>query len=166
MNTLTLQWQEGNKYITQHLESQPSSKNPGTTRLGRDPQQCDIVLIPNSVSRLHAEIFFDSQQQVFYIRNLSEKIALRVDDKVLKTREIISLKTGNMIFLGEQKLEVLNINTAVNINVNNNNSTPIEALQCSKCGKVLPKEKQKQMCDFCGKSLVDAVSVLVFAAKK
>ena len=163
MNTLTLQWQEGNKNITQHISPEQPSKNPGSIRIGRDPQQCDIVLTPNSVSRLHAEILFDAKQQTFYIRNYSAKSPTRVDDKLIKTGEITSLNTGNIIFLGEQQLQVLNVNIIANIPSSKN---PVYALQCSKCGKVLPREKEKQMCDGCGKSLVDAMSVLVFAAKK
>lgn len=73
MNSLTLQWQDAGKDNTQKIYEQQPSKNQGTVRIGRDPVRCDIVLNHPTVSGLHIEIYFHSQQQCFVIRNLREQ---------------------------------------------------------------------------------------------
>ncbi|QLE54247.1 FHA domain-containing protein [Nostoc sp. TCL26-01] len=113
MNALTLQWHDAGENKTQQIYEQELSKNknPGSIRIGRDPLRCDIVLTNPTVSGLHIEIFFDSQQQNFYIRNLRSQNPPVINGEQLIQGEQ-ALKQGSIIFLGQAKLEV----TAVNVN--------------------------------------------------
>lgn len=111
MNALTLQWFDAGQNRTQQIYEQQPSKNPGTIRIGRDPFQCDIVLTNPTVSGLHVEIFFNSQQQSFYIRNLRSQNPPLVDGQQLPQGEK-PLNQGSVFYLGQVQLQV----TAVNIN--------------------------------------------------
>ncbi|MBD2347109.1 FHA domain-containing protein [Anabaena subtropica] len=111
MNALTLQWHDAGQDKTQQIYEQQPSKNPGTVRIGRDPLRCDIVLTNPTVSGLHIEIFFNSQQQNFYIRNLRSQNPPLVDGQQLLQGEK-PLNQGSLIYLGQAKLQV----TTVTIN--------------------------------------------------
>lgn len=111
MNALTLQWHDAGQNKTQNIYERQPSKNPGTVRIGRDPLRCDIVMINPTVSGLHVEIFFHSQQQNFYIRNLREPNPPLVDGNQLFQGEV-PLKEGSVIYLGQLELKVI----AVTIN--------------------------------------------------
>lgn len=127
MNSLTLQWYDAEqlKIQVQKIEipefstpevqaqefqvqkryKQQSSKNPGTYRIGRDPSRCDLVLGNPTVSGLHVEIFFDSQLQGFFIRNLRQSNPPLVDDQQLLDN-VLPLFEGSTIYLGQQELKV------------------------------------------------------------
>ncbi|MBD2363074.1 FHA domain-containing protein [Anabaena minutissima FACHB-250] len=111
MNALTLQWHDAGQNKTQQIYEQQPSKNPGTVRIGRDPLQCDIVLTNPTVSGLHIEVFFNTQQQNFYIRNLRSQNPPLIDGQQLIQGERL-LNQGSIIYLGQVQLQV----TAVNIN--------------------------------------------------
>ncbi len=141
MNSLTLQWYDAEqlKVQVQKIEipefptpefqaqefqaqefqaqkryNQQSSKNLGTYRIGRDPSRCDLVLGNPTVSGLHVEIFFDSQQQGFFIRNLRQSNPPLVDGKQLLDN-VLPLFEGSTIYLGQQELKVAEISiTKVN----------------------------------------------------
>ena len=105
MNALTLQWHDAGQNKTQNIYEQQPSKNPGTVRIGRDPLRCDIVVSNPTVSGLHVEIFFHSQQQRFLIRNLRSQNPPLVDGKQLVQGEM-PLKEGSVIYLGQMQLQV------------------------------------------------------------
>lgn len=112
MNSLTLQWYdtdqlkvEVQKVQVQKIYEQQPSKNVGTFRIGRDPLRCDLVLGNPTVSGLHVEIFFDSQQQGFFIRNLRQSNPPLVDGKQL-FEDTLPLFEGSTIYLGQQELTV------------------------------------------------------------
>ncbi|MBK1987467.1 FHA domain-containing protein [Sphaerospermopsis aphanizomenoides BCCUSP55] len=177
MNVLTLQWQEAGQNRTQQVYEQQPSKNPGTCRIGRDPSRCDIVLTHPTVSGLHIEIFFDSQQQRFYIRNLREPNPPQVNSQPLVKGEM-PLSQGSIIYLGQQSLQV------TEVSINSFPATvivqppvqpkhhqhkqpiptqpnPVYGLECPKCHKVSPPENLQIGCPWCGTSLAAAVSVLI-----
>lgn len=118
MNSLTLQWYDadqskaqgqqvqGQKVQAQKIYEHQSSKNIGTFRIGRDPLRCDLVLGNPTVSGLHVEIFFDSQQQGFLIRNLRQSNPPVVDGKQL-LENTLPLSEGSIIHLGQQELKVV-----------------------------------------------------------
>jgi hypothetical protein len=180
MNALTLQWYDAGKSRTQQIYEQQPSKNTGTFRIGRDPQRCDILLNDPTVSGLHVEIFFNSQQQRFYIRNLREANPPQIDGKLLPKGEM-QLNEGSIIYLGQQQLQVTkiainNIPTTILIPPqqppvqpayhHHKKSPPtqpklIYGLQCFKCHKVSPPENMQVGCPWCGTSLAGAISVLV-----
>ncbi|AFY33970.1 FHA domain-containing protein [Calothrix sp. PCC 7507] len=101
MNALTLQWHDAGQDKTQKIYEQP-------VRIGRDPSQCDIVVSNGTVSGLHVAIFFHSQQQKFYIRNLREPNPPLVDGQQLFHGEM-PLKEGSVIYLGQMEFKVTNI---------------------------------------------------------
>ncbi|QIR36941.1 FHA domain-containing protein [Tolypothrix sp. PCC 7910] len=111
MNALTLQWHDAGQDRTQNIYEQQPSKNPGTVRIGRDPLRCDIVFSNPTVSGLHVEIFFNSQQQKFYIRNLRSQNPPLVDKQQLTQGEL-PLREGSIIQLGQMEVRV----TAILIN--------------------------------------------------
>lgn len=186
MNALTLQWHDAGQNKIQNIYEQQPSKNPGTVRIGRDPRQCDIVVTNPTVSGLHVEIFFQNQQQCFYIRNLRSPNPPLVDGKQLVQGEM-PLSEGSLIYLGQMKLQV----TAVTINSipatiltpppppvaqpkpqlnlghhHHQQSSPthprgIYALECPRCHKISPAENLQVGCPWCGTSLAAAASVLV-----
>jgi pSer/pThr/pTyr-binding forkhead associated (FHA) protein len=163
MNSLTLQWQETDQNRTQQIYEQQVTKKPGTCRIGRDPAQCDIVLTHPTVSGLHIEIFFNSQQQRFYIRNLREPNPPQIDGKPLVKGEI-ALSQGSIIYLGQQQLQITvisvsNIPATVIVkppiqamNHHQKQPTPTQpnpqvyGLQCPKCHKVCPPENLQIGC--------------------
>jgi pSer/pThr/pTyr-binding forkhead associated (FHA) protein len=113
MNELTLEWVETNNGIdrrrSQVIGDRQPSKNFGTVRIGRDPQQCDIVVNHQTVSRLHVEIFFHQQQQSFYLRNQSQSNPALVDGQSVARGEV-PLRVGSNILLGQLSLTVINVN--------------------------------------------------------
>ncbi|HAA29404.1 MAG TPA: serine/threonine protein kinase [Cyanobacteria bacterium UBA8553] len=105
VHELTLGWSEAGRRRTQSIRNQQASKNPGTVRIGSDPAQCDIVLSEPTVSGLHAEFFFNSQQERFYLRNLHQSNPVIVDGQYLPVGEV-ALNQGSNIRLGQLVLRV------------------------------------------------------------
>ena len=190
MNALTLQWHDAGQQKTQQISDHQASRNPGTFRIGRDPVQCDLVLSDVTVSRLHIEIFFNQQQQNFYIRNLKQGNPPLVDGQQLFQGEI-PLRQGSAIRLG-QNTEIRVTAVATNAiaativapptppahnhqhpvptppvksqPVSHNHppqSQEVYGLECPKCHKVSSPEHLQVGCPWCGTSLAAAVSVLV-----
>ena len=109
MNELTLEWQEAGNVRKQIIRDQQISKNPGTVRLGRDPLRCDIVLAHPTVSGLHVEIFYHSQQQQFYLRNLRDSNPPWVNGNRLTNAEV-ALNQGSTFHLGETEIKIIAVN--------------------------------------------------------
>ncbi|MBH8572172.1 FHA domain-containing protein [Nostocaceae cyanobacterium CENA369] len=189
MNALTLQWHDAGQNKTQNIYEQQPSKNPGTVRIGRDPLRCDIVVSNPTVSGLHVEIFFHTQQQRFFIRNLRSQNPPLVDGHQLAQGER-PLSEGSAIYLGQMQLQV----TAIVINSipatiltppqpsarNSHPPIPLQqpqinpihhhhqpapqgvyGLECPKCHRISSAENLQIGCPWCGTSLAAAVSVLV-----
>ncbi|YAF94913.1 MAG: FHA domain-containing protein [Nodularia sp. CChRGM 3473] len=185
MNALTLQWHDAGQDKIQHIYEQQPSKNPSTVRIGRDPLRCDIVLSNPTVSGLHVEIFFHTQQQRFYLRNLRSPNPPLVDGQQLVQGEM-PLNEGSIIYLGQMKLQVTRMAIAsIPVTIltppqplippqqplgqqkHHHLPTPpaqpqgVYGLECPKCHKVSPAENLQIGCPWCGTSLAAAVSVLV-----
>ena len=177
MAELTLTWTEQHQHRSQTIVAQQPSKHPGTVRIGRDPARCDIVLTDPTVSGLHIEIFFNSQQQNFYLRNLRSTNPAVVDGKVITTGEV-SLRQGSTIYLGQIALTVVTVNSASfgvpativipsqpvkSINQPRLPITQDYGLRCpnSKCSKTSPYIRLELGCPWCGTSLAAAASVLI-----
>jgi hypothetical protein len=105
MNQLTLEWAEAGQFKTQAISDQQLSKNPATVRIGRDASLCDVVLSDFTVSPLHAEIFFDPQQQCFYLRNLRDTNPPIVNGLLVPQGQVM-LDEGTTIQLGAVELRV------------------------------------------------------------
>lgn len=101
---LTLDWVEAGQTRRQMIFPDQPSKHPGTMRIGRDPAQCDIVLVDPSISGLHIEIFFNAQQQKFYVRNLRQNNPPLLDGQLLLGDR--PLNSGSALRLGQTELRV------------------------------------------------------------
>ncbi|NWF58788.1 MAG: protein kinase [Fischerella sp.] len=108
LHQLTLEWVEDGQVKYRTILENQESKNPGKIRIGRDPQECDIVLLDPTISGLHAEIFFHSQKQRFYLRNLRQQNPPIVDGQLLLAGEI-PLAVGSSLRLGKQDFKVKEI---------------------------------------------------------
>lgn len=106
MNELNLEWIESGSLRTQSITPGQPSKNPGTIRLGRDPQQCDIVLADGSVSGLHIEIFFDQVSQKFLVRNLRTTNPPIINGQTLPEGTMV-LEPENTIQLGNLQIRAI-----------------------------------------------------------
>lgn len=105
VHELTLEWVEAGQLRTQTIRDRQRSKNPGTIRIGRNPQLCDIAIAEPTVSGLHVEIFFNAHQQSFYIRSLRQSNPPLVNGQRLGTEEV-KLEQGSTLRLGRIKLRV------------------------------------------------------------
>ncbi|MEM6403400.1 MAG: FHA domain-containing serine/threonine-protein kinase [Cyanobacteria bacterium P01_D01_bin.116] len=105
---LTLEWVEGSNINSYKITNNQFSKIPGKIRIGRDPQDCDIVLSESTVSALHVEIFFNPEKEKFYLRNLRQKNPPILDGQLLLAGEM-PLSTKSVLRLGQQNIKVKDI---------------------------------------------------------
>ncbi|MEB3180760.1 MAG: FHA domain-containing protein [Nostocaceae cyanobacterium] len=179
MNQLTLEWHDLGQDKIQIISEHQPSKNPGTVRLGRDPQRCDIVLGDPTVSGLHVEIFFQPQDQNFYIRNLRLSNPPIIDERQLIHGEM-PLRKGSLIYLGQMELKVTNISVPVSSGVpatiliphhprglHSPPQTPAQTppgvygLVCPRCQRISSMQHLDLGCPWCGTSLAAAMSALM-----
>jgi len=133
------------------------------TRIGRDPARCDLVLTHPTVSGLHVVIYFDPQKQSFWMRNMRESNPPVVDGQKLSSGEV-ALKTNSAIALGQQILQVTNIEIALPSQAPiSRNPDHVYGLQCPnlKCAKISPYERIALVCPWCGTSLAGAASSIL-----
>ena len=133
------------------------------TRIGRDPARCDLVLMHPTVSGLNAVIYFDPQKQSFWIRNMRESNPPVVDGQRLLSGEV-ELKTNSAIALGQQILQVTNIEIDLPSQAPiSSNPDHVYGLQCPnlKCAKISPYERITLVCPWCGTSLAGAASSIL-----
>ncbi|MEO1377583.1 MAG: FHA domain-containing serine/threonine-protein kinase [Cyanobacteria bacterium J06635_10] len=105
---LTLEWEEAKVIKTYKITNNQLTKIPGKTRIGRDPQDCDIILSEATVSALHVEIFFNQEKSKFYLRNLRQKNPPILDGQLLLAGEM-PLSVLSILRLGRQNLKVKEI---------------------------------------------------------
>jgi serine/threonine protein kinase len=105
LHELVLEWEENGELKTRTIIEKQQSKSHGKVRIGRDPQQCDIVLPDLTVSGLHVEIFFHAEKQRFYLRNLRQQNPPIIDGQLLLAGEI-PLFSGSSLRLGQQNFKV------------------------------------------------------------
>ncbi|PSB05151.1 hypothetical protein C7B64_00450 [Merismopedia glauca CCAP 1448/3] len=105
---LVLEWVEAGQSKRVTFAENQRTRNPGTFRLGRDPATCDLVLSDTSVSRLQAEIFFDAQQQRFFLRSLNQNNPPVVNGGKLPIGEVF-LTQGSTVRLGNVDLTVASV---------------------------------------------------------
>lgn len=176
---ITLEWTEAGRVRLATISHPQPSKNPGTVRLGRDPARCDIVLAHPTVSGLHVEIFFNSQQNSFWVRNLRDSNPPFADNRRL-TRGELPLNLGSILVLGEVKIKVAAVSLAdpslaptVLLPPQPAPQPPIAptkppdvtyGLECPHCGRISPYERLDLGCPWCGTSLAAAASVVMPAS--
>lgn len=132
MYEIIISWEEkGLNKIKTIKQQQPTSKNPGTIRLGREPSFCDITFTDPRVSRLHVEIFYNDPHNKFYLRNLTASNPPMVDNQLVVNKYAeVALNHNSLICLGPTKIQVIyntNNNPTIlrpQIPTNNNNTSP------------------------------------------
>ncbi|MBE9011334.1 FHA domain-containing protein [Pseudanabaenaceae cyanobacterium LEGE 13415] len=115
MYRLTLEWQENTRNSLQTIASHDQTKQPGTIRIGRDRERCDVVLqhpdrnIERTVSGLHIELFWNEAEQKMYVRNLTrDRIPPNpalVDGQTVINQEL-AIAENSKIRLGKMALRV------------------------------------------------------------
>jgi predicted component of type VI protein secretion system len=108
MCELTLEWLQAGQLRRETIRHPQLSKSPGTVRIGRNPEECDIILTDPTVSGLHVEIFFNPSSQTFCLRNLRHTNPPVVDDRQIVAAEV-PLRQGSIIALGQLELKVVEI---------------------------------------------------------
>ena len=108
LQELTLEWEQDEEIKIRKILEHQHSKNPGRIRIGRDPEQCDIVLLDPTISGLHVEIFFHPQKQKFYLRNLRQQNPPILDGQLLLAGEM-ALSAGSNLRLGQQVFTISDI---------------------------------------------------------
>ncbi|MCC5607868.1 FHA domain-containing protein [Nostoc sp. CHAB 5834] len=119
MNTLPLQqwaiafrWEHNGNFRDKKiskLEAARDNLNGAIIRIGRDQPSCNLYLEDSSVSGQHAEIYFNEQQQKFFIKSLQPKNTLQVDGQDLVYGKELPLKENSTIVLGLQRIEITGI---------------------------------------------------------
>ncbi|MGB3511727.1 MAG: FHA domain-containing protein [Microcoleaceae cyanobacterium] len=156
MYKITLLWQEESQYLHQTITSNQVSKIPGIIRVGREPNLCDLVIKDRTktVSRLHAEICFDSTTNTFYLNNLTKNFS-QPHPIVVDGQKIIHQKApiriGSQIFLGKKLLKVKSIKVKTKQPPVNRNS-PVYGIKCI-CGNILPYSYLELFCPLCGRTI-------------
>jgi predicted component of type VI protein secretion system len=175
MYRFTLEWPEGSQLRSKTVSAAEAETLKPVFRIGRDEQQCDIVVNDetNSVSRLHAEILFKSEQNRLYLRNItgerSQPNLVIVDRQKILKQEIV-LQMGSEIQLGHLKMKVKSLKIAppsvdpppINPPLINQPSQQQEyGLQCIN-GHQVSYDYVGLFCPFCGTAL-QAVDTIIIA---
>lgn len=111
MYKLTLEWTQGTQNCSQTISTEQQTLMPGVIRIGRDSQQCDVVVEDptNQISRLHAEIFFHKDLNTLCLRNATwnqgQTNVVLLDGKLVIEEEV-PLQAGSMIQLRNILLKV------------------------------------------------------------
>ena len=126
---LNLEWIEAGSLKTQAISPEQVTKHPGMTRLGRDPNRCDVVLADGSVSGLHVQIGFEPTQG-FFLENLRESNPPIINNQPLTTGRVYLL-SENTIQLGNIQIRAIAINTASPPSTNALPETEIQIPQAS-----------------------------------
>jgi len=153
MYRITLEWHDGNRLITKTVSQDDNTLKPDIIRVGRgDESLCDIVLkntdaqIIATVSKIHAEIFFDNNTKNFFIQNLTANRPQPNPLVVNGTKLIqgkIKLTKGSLIQLGKVNLRVKNLEEP--------QAAPVYQVNCSgPKSHVLEDKYEGKNCPYCG----------------
>lgn len=148
MHEIIILWEEKGVTKAETIKEGQPSKNPGTVRLGREPNHCDITFNDPRISRLHAEIFYNNQHSKFYVRNLKASNLLMVDDQLVVKDGEVALNQDSVIYFGKTEVKIIytnstNMLTAPTIllppTASNNNGTVLHSPHISQpIGGVVP----------------------------
>ncbi len=158
MYKLTLEWMEGNQERSQTFTSTSHTKQRGAIRIGRDRDQCDLVLSENerSLSRLHVEIFFNTSTNKFWVRNLTrEQLLAKRNPVIVDGQKILEeeapVKVGSQIQLGKILLKIRAIEQQ-QPQINQPSPQPVYGIKCP-TGHILPHDYLGLFCPHCGKGI-------------
>jgi predicted component of type VI protein secretion system len=177
MYRFTLEWLERAQLRSKTVSALEAEERQTPFRIGRDEQQCDIVVNDetSSVSRLHAEILFKPEQSRLYLRNAtgdrSQPNLVIVDGQKILRQEIV-LQMGSEIQLGKLKMKVISLKVAQPV-VNSfqrqqpKHQQPSQrqeyGLQCLN-GHQVSYDHVRLFCPFCGTALQAVDTVIITRA--
>ena len=109
MSEITFAWTAGGQRVARTMRESDSTIVPGTIRVGRDPDRCDVVLPSvterdRTVSRCHVEIVFDPNEFGYYLTNLRPHNPVYIGGQVV-TQPVL-LHPGCIVQLGEVELAI------------------------------------------------------------
>lgn len=157
MYKFSLEWVEEGQKLSQTFSATDKTKQKGKFLIGRDENQCDIVLHDSSktVSRLHAAICYDSQKHQLLLKNLTTNRPnpnpVIVDGRTIILEEV-PLYSGSVIKLGKISITIKNIEWA--------QAKQIYGLQCIN-GHLVPYDYVGDFCPYCGVSLQAQGTVII-----
>lgn len=148
MLEITLSWQ-----LHDHTHTHTIDRDQEAT-IGRR-EDCDIVLPFATVSRSHAQIYY--QDGRFHIRNLSQTNTVRVNEENrLSQNQSISLKSGDVLRLGPVEITVEVQEDPQELEAMKHKTLKI---RCSNCGQVTDYNPES-FCPWCGMSLAGSQTVV------
>lgn len=158
MYKLTLEWMEGNQERSRTFTFTSHTNQGSTIRIGRDREQCDLVLseTDRSLSRLHVEIFLNTSTNQFWVRNLTrEQLPAKRNPVIVDGQKILDaeapLKVGSQIQLGTRVLKIRAIEQQQQ-QINQPSGPPVYGIKCP-TGHVLPHDYLGLFCPHCGKGI-------------
>lgn len=159
MYKLTLEWMEGGRERSQTFTSVQTTKCPGAIRIGRSKEHCDLVLseTESSLSRLHAEIFLNTNTNNFWVRNLTrDRPAAKRNPIIVDSEKILdkeaSIKIGSQIQLGKIVLKIGAIEQIESEQIDRVSGQPVYGVKCPS-GHILPYNYLGLFCPHCGKAM-------------
>lgn len=78
----------------------------GGLLLGRDPEQCELVVNDSSISRQHAR--FTQHEGKLHVEDLNSSNGTMIDGEFLEAGDAILLESGTEIIVGETRLRLTN----------------------------------------------------------
>ena len=149
MYKITLEWVEEGRQRLETISSEEETKEKGKIFIGRDENQCDIILPldEKTVSRLHVLIFYDSQQNCFFLRNLTSDRS-QPNPVILDGKKIIyeqaTISSESVIQLGKISLKITQLET-----IQGKQSYGLKCIN----GHEIPYDYIGDFCPHCGFSL-------------
>ena len=168
MKELTLIWTESGQQQHYQIRQTPIGQYPVTTRIGRDPNRCDLVLCDPTISGLHVEIFFDLKTDQFRVRNLRSTNPAILDGQSLRVGDQ-AFKSESQLILGQQQIRVFAVISPPQVIPQtvpisppiSPNTTVQYGLRCPTCGHICSFEQLGLSCQWCGTTLAAAESVVL-----
>ncbi|WGV24215.1 FHA domain-containing protein [Halotia branconii] len=149
MYKITLEWIENGRQRSEIISSEDNLKEKGKISIGRDKNQCDIILpiSEKSISRLHAIMFYDFHNNCFFIKN-STSNRPQPNPVIVDGRKIIyeqiGVYSGSLIQLGKISLKIKQIEI-----IQSQQSYGVRCLN----GHQIPYKYIGDFCPHCGFSL-------------
>ncbi|MCU0542352.1 MAG: FHA domain-containing protein [Oscillatoriaceae cyanobacterium Prado104] len=171
MYKLTLEWMEGGRERSQTFTSVQTTKCPGAIRIGRSKEHCDLVPseTESSLSRLHAEIFLNTNTNNFWVRNLTrDRPAAKRNPIIVDGQKVLegaaSINTGSQIQMGKIALKIGAIEPIEAEQINQVSDRPVYGVKCPS-GHILPYNYLGLFCPHCGKAMQSGESEVLKQAK-